>query len=189
MASSAPEQLSPRAREIVAAARTLLEEEGLEALTMRRLADRLGIRAPSLYKHFADKRALESALISNGFEEQAEIFERAAAGADDLLEAIAVAYRRFAREHPHVYRLMTERPLRREQLSPGVEARAARPLVAAVGGDADVARAAWAFAHGMVDLELNGRFPPDAELDGAWERGLAAFRGRARRPRGGVSSR
>jgi hypothetical protein len=45
------EALSPRAREIVAVARDVLETEGAEALTMRRLADRLGIRAPSLYRH------------------------------------------------------------------------------------------------------------------------------------------
>ena len=44
------------------------------------------------------------------------------------------------------------------------------------GGDVDLARAAWAFAHGMTILELDGRFPPHADLDAAWERGLHAFR-------------
>ena len=76
MASSAPDRLSPRAHEIVDAARTLLEEEGLDALSMRRLADRIGIRAPSLYKHFADKQDLEAALISDGFVEQARASRR-----------------------------------------------------------------------------------------------------------------
>ena len=55
-ASSVPESLAPRAREIVDAALALLEEEGAEALSMRRLAERVGIRAPSIYKHLADKR-------------------------------------------------------------------------------------------------------------------------------------
>jgi AcrR family transcriptional regulator len=178
MATSVPDELSRRAREIVAVARQLLEEEGLDGLSMRRLADRLGIRAPSLYKHFADKQALEAALISDGFDEQAAAFESALAGADDPLAAIAAAYRAFASAHPHLYRLMTERPLRRDRLVPGVEARAARPLVEAVGEDPDLARATWAFAHGMTNLELNGRFPPDADLDAAWERGIDAFRRR-----------
>ena len=71
---------------------------------------------------------------------------------------------------------MTERPLRRERLAPGVEERAAAPVVQAVGGDPDTARAAWAFAHGMTILELNGRFPATADLDAAWDRGLRAFR-------------
>ncbi len=176
MASSVPDQPSPRAREIVDVARELLETEGPEGLTMRRVADRLGIRAPSIYKHLPDKRALETALISAGFEEQAERFSAAAQGSDDPLAALATAYRSFAREHPHLYRLMTDRPLRRDRLTPGVEARAAKPLVDAVGGDADAARATWAFAHGMTILELNGRFPADADLDTAWARGIRAFR-------------
>ena len=40
---------------------------GPDALTMRRLAERLGIRAPSLYKHLPDKAALEAAIIATGF--------------------------------------------------------------------------------------------------------------------------
>jgi TetR/AcrR family tetracycline transcriptional repressor len=44
--------------EIVAAALGLLDEDGLAGLTLRRLADRLGIRAPTLYWHFRDKRQL-----------------------------------------------------------------------------------------------------------------------------------
>ncbi len=77
MASSAPDRLTPRAREIVTAAREVLESEGLAALTMRNVAARLGIRAPSLYKHFPDKDALEAAIISDGFVEMAEEFEEA----------------------------------------------------------------------------------------------------------------
>jgi AcrR family transcriptional regulator len=176
LASSTPSELSSRAKEIVSVARDLLEQEGLDALSMRRLADRLGIRAPSLYKHFADKQALEAALISDGFEEVAEVFEAALADTDDALGAIADAYRRFAHDHPHLYRLITERPLERDKILPGIEERAALPVYQAVGGDLDLARAAWAFAHGMTNLELNGRFPPNADLDAAWRRGLAAFR-------------
>jgi AcrR family transcriptional regulator len=168
------DQMSPRAREIVAAARELLEQEGAEALSMRRIAERLGIRAPSIYKHLPDKQALENALISMGFEEVAVVFEAALQDADRF-RAIALAYRRFAKEHPHLYRLMTERPLQRDRLEPGAEERAALPFLQ-VTGNADAARAAWAFAHGMTILELNGRFPPDADLDAAWDCGLSAFR-------------
>jgi AcrR family transcriptional regulator len=169
---------TPRAQEIVAAARELLEDEGADALSMRRLADRLGIRAPSIYKHLPDKRALENALISAGFEEMASAFEDATRDADDPVEAVAATYRDFARRHPHLYRLMTERPLDRANLVSGAEDRAARPVYEAFGRDRDVARAAWAFAHGMTILELNDRFPPDADLDAAWRRGLDAFRPR-----------
>ncbi len=67
----------------MAAGRQLLEEEGLEALTMRRLAERVGIRAPSLYKHLPDKAALEAAIIATGFEEAAATFEQAVEGAGE----------------------------------------------------------------------------------------------------------
>jgi AcrR family transcriptional regulator len=167
---------SPRAREIVAVARELLDEQGYEALSMRNLAERLGIRAPSIYKHFPSKDALEAALISIGLGEQASLFDAALESSDEPLDAMAGAYRAFARRHPHLYRLMTDRPLDRSLIAPGAEESAVAPVVRAAGGDRDLARATWAFAHGMTILELNGRFPSDADLDGAWRRGIAALR-------------
>ena len=175
MASSAPDLLTPRAREIVDAARAIVDAEGLDALTMRRIAERLGIRAPSLYKHFPDKQALEAAIISAAFEEQAEVFEQAVAGSDDPLAALAAAYRTFALAHPHLYRLMTDQELRRDLLVPGVEERAGLSVYRAAGEDADRARAAWAFAHGMALLEIANRFPPGADIDAAWREGIRAF--------------
>ena len=165
---------SARADEVVAEARRLLEEEGPEALTMRRLADRLGIRAPSLYKHLPGKAALEAAIIATGLEESASTFEAAVDGASDPLPALAAAYRGFALAHPHLYRLMNDGPLPRQHLPPGLEDRTAAPLLRVAGSRAR-ARALWAFAHGMVMLELDHRFPPDADLDRAWQAGVAAF--------------
>lgn len=147
---------------------------------MRRIAARVGIKAPSLYKHLPDKAALAAALISSGFVEQAETLEAArssprAVASGDVLAALAAAYRDFARRRPHLYRLMTQGALPRERLVPGVEERAAAPLVEAFAGDLEAARAAWAFAHGMVILELDGRFPPGVDLDGAWRSGIDAL--------------
>ena len=186
---------SARAREVVAEGRRLLEEEGPAALTMRRLAERLGIQAPSLYKHLPDKTALEAAIIATGMEEAAAAFEAAVAeapdaggsggaggsgdaggrgGGNEALPALAAAYREFALAHPHLYRLMVNGPLPRQYLPPGLEERTAAPLVRVAGTRAR-ARAVWAFAHGMVMLELDQRFPPDADLDAAWRAGVAAF--------------
>jgi hypothetical protein len=53
------------------------------------------------------------------------------------------------------YRLMTARPLPRERLRPGLVARAAEPTARTIG-DLDLARAVWAFAHGMAILERDG---------------------------------
>jgi AcrR family transcriptional regulator len=175
------EPLTPRARQIVQAARQLLEQEGAQALTMRRLADRLGIRAPSLYKHLPDKAALEAAIIATGLEDIAAAVETALETAPDAdaapLAALAGAYRAFALAHPHLYRLMTDQPLPRDHLPAGMEARAAAPLLQAAGNQ-DLARAVWAFAHGMVQLELARRFPPGVDLDTAWQEGITAFQAR-----------
>jgi AcrR family transcriptional regulator len=210
-ASAAEVARSARAEEVVAAARRLLEEEGPGALTMRRLAERLGIKAPSLYKHLADKTALQAAIIATGLEEAAAKFEAAVAaappaggltpvggvtpvgggsptggvggnrggagGGGAALRALVAAYREFALAHPHLYRLMHDGPLPRQHLPAGVEDRAAAPVLRVAGSRAR-ARAIWAFAHGMVMLELDQRFPADADLDAAWEAGIAAFQTR-----------
>jgi AcrR family transcriptional regulator len=165
---------SARAEEVVAAARRLLEEEGAESLTMRRLAERVGIRAPSLYKHFPDKAALEAAVLATGFEDAAVAIEAAVETAANPLGALAATYRRFALGHPHLYRLMTSGPLPRQHLPPGLEDRTAAPLLRLAGTQAR-ARAIWAFAHGMIMLELDQRFPPDADLDAAWQAGITAL--------------
>ena len=175
---------SARADEVVVAARRLLEEEGAGALTMRRLAEQLGIMAPSIYKHLPDKAALEAAIIATGLEEAAARFEQAvdsattggdaAGGGAAAISALAAAYREFALAHPHLYRLMHNGPLPRQHLPAGVEDRAAAPVLRVAGSRAR-ARALWAFAHGMVMLELDQRFPPDADLDAAWEAGITAF--------------
>jgi AcrR family transcriptional regulator len=175
MAARVLDRLTPRAREIVQIARQLLEQEGPAALSMRRLGAQIGIRASSIYEHLRDKDALEAALISVGLEEQAELFAEAVQGSTNPIASLTAAYRDFARRQPNLYRLMTERALRRDLLAPGVEEAAARPLLLATGGDREHARAIWAFAHGMVILELNGRFPPDADLDTTWRKGTERF--------------
>jgi len=169
---------SDRQAQIAGTARALLDAEGPEALTMRRIAGALGIKAPSLYKHVPDKTSLEALVVAAGFAELAATLAAAAAGSTDRagnLTAIARAYRAFAVAHPHLYRLMNYQPLRRDLLPAGLEAQAAQPLAEAAGHDEARARAMWAFAHGMVSLEIDGRFPPQADLDEAWRAGLAAF--------------
>ena len=160
--------LAKRQREIVAAARALLAAEGPEAVTVARIAAALGIKAPSLYKHFDGKRAIELALAEQGLTELAEAME----AAGEELAGLAAAYRAFARADPALYRLMTDVPPARELVA--LEGRVTAPLVRAVR-DRDLARAVWGFLHGMAALELSGRFPPWADADAAWQKAVAAF--------------
>ncbi len=116
-----------RHRQILDAAARILEREGREGLTMRRLGAELGIRAPSLYKHLAGKEEVEAALAAEGW-------GSLAAEADGVLQPLA-AYRSFARRNRRLYALMAERP-------------PARPPV----GDLVL----FAFAHGLALLDLAG---------------------------------
>jgi AcrR family transcriptional regulator len=164
--------MSSRRDEILDLAATLLEEEGPGALTMRELADRVGIRAPSLYKHVKDKDD-----IIAGVQERAliDMARHLSAAAGLGLAPLAEAYRSWARAHPRLYEVATRRPLARTQIAPGVETAAAAPILEAVGGDEHLARALWALAHGLVDLELANRFPPGADLDATWRTALVGF--------------
>ena len=170
---------SARAGEIVAAARLLLEREGPEALTMRRLGEELGIRAPSLYKHLASKKAVEVALIEEAFRDIGAALHAALQGRDNPVDAtrnLLATYRRFSLAQPHLYRLATAGRLPRGDLTPGLEEWAGEPFLL-VTGERHLAQALWSFAHGMVILEIDGRYPQNSDLDQTWETGAAAFAG------------
>ncbi len=174
-----------RAAEIVAAARSVLEDGGRDALTMRRVADELGIQAPSLYKHFASKAELELALLTDAMVEIGQAAHEAlhAGGDEPAVAPLLETYRRYSLSHPHLYRLATTGPLAREGLPPGLEEWAGNPWYV-VTGDPYLAQALWSFAHGMVILELDGRYPPGSDLGATWAAGGRAFevlaaRGRA----------
>jgi AcrR family transcriptional regulator len=165
----------PRAQEILRAARALLEERGADGLRMRPLADRLGVKAPSLYKHFASKRQVENALIATGLQEQADAQKRevAAAAPEEEIAALWDAYRRWALENPALHTLVASRALDRDD--PAVAA-AERPgienVLRTTRGETKAALAFWAFAYGMVALEINERFPSGQDLDAVWDVGL-----------------
>ncbi len=160
-----------RRSELIAAARHLLETEGAEAITIRRLGAAVGIRGPSVYKHVPNKAEIEDALTLVGFTELADALQ----GVPSTFAALAGAYRKWALSHPHMHRLLNNRPINRAQLPIGLEDRAAAPLVAACDGDRDMARAAWATIKGMVDLELAHRFPPGADIEAMYAAAARAY--------------
>lgn len=153
---------TPRARQIVAAARALLERDSWERITMRDLADEVGVRAASLYKHFANKDAVKSALVGVALAESGAAL-RPVTDVASLLRN----YRAVARDNPNLYRLATVGPLDRPALPDGLEEWSGRPFFE-VTGDAHAAQALWAAAHGMAILEIDGRFPTGAAPDETW---------------------
>lgn len=164
---------SDRRAQLIAAARELLETEGVEAITMRRLGAQLGIRGPSLYKHVASKEEIEIALSAQALVELADLLQDLPRTFVDL----AGAYRGWALKHPHLYWLLNHRPLPRANLPAGLEERAGAPLIDACGGDLDLARAAWATINGLIDLEVADRLPPGADVTAAYAAAARAYAG------------
>jgi AcrR family transcriptional regulator len=96
--------------EIVDAAIGLIDEADDPAgLTLRGIARRAGITAPSIYSHFADLAAITTAVLASSFDELSAAVQAALDGQEDpgrALIAVGDAYVRFAWERPARYRLM-----------------------------------------------------------------------------------
>ncbi|MBF6557053.1 MAG: TetR/AcrR family transcriptional regulator [Acidimicrobiales bacterium] len=162
--------------ELVRAALGLLETEGAHALTMRRLAALVGMRAPSIYKHFESKAALEVALVEDALFDMGDALHHSVAdpGADGPVESLLAAYRSQATSRPNRYRLTTSSAFPRAGLLAGLEDWAGEPFFI-VAGEAHLSQALWAFAHGTMILELDDRFLAGSDLDATWQAGAIAF--------------
>ncbi len=143
---------------------------------MRRLGAELGIQAPSIYKHLPGKHAVELALVDEALAEIGQALHQAVRhpGAEGSIASVLTAYREYALAHPNLYRLATSSRLPRGSTTPGLEEWSGEPFFLATG-DPQVAQAMFAFAHGMVILELDQRFPTGSDLRRTWEAGADAF--------------
>ena len=93
--------------ETLSAARKLIQEEGYQGLTIRKLANRMECSPMALYSYFADKQALLAALALEGFEKVAKRFG-SAVDHDPLtaLRKILLDYIAYAEEYPNEYRIL-----------------------------------------------------------------------------------
>jgi AcrR family transcriptional regulator len=161
---------------ILEAARELFVESGVEAVTMRAVAQRVGSSATAIYLHFEDKGALLRTLCEEDFLAFAHVFHGIVA-VDDPHERLRLsgrAYARFAMEHPSSYRLLFMTPGLPSQLAGAralqrgnVEQDAYAFLLATVTygierGAFDprhrdpnlLAQTIWASVHGVVSLDI-----------------------------------
>ena len=165
--------LRPRTAEIVTVARGLLEELGWEALTMRVLADKVGMRAPSLYNHAANKDELRTLILTEAFLQMGDACW-AAVAEERTPASLARAYRRQVVTFPHHYRLATSGPLDRESLPTGLEEWSGAPF-GLVTDSQLTAQAFFAAVHGLAILEIDGRFPPGSPVDDLWAHTAEVF--------------
>jgi AcrR family transcriptional regulator len=187
--------LSPAA--VVDAAAALADAEGLEGLTLARIAATVGVRTPSLYNHVSSLEDVRRRLALRGLAELANAMRDAAVGRarDDALIAMAHAYRDYANRHPGRYAATQRAPAEDDPELVAASAAAVEVLFAILrgygleGDDAvHAARAVRSALHGFVALETGGGFGLPAALDTSFDRMVAALaRGLSRSDRAGRS--
>jgi len=163
------------------AARELYLSEGIEGFSMRKVAERVGVSAPAIYRHFRNRDELLNEIVIEGLRilegylrpalEEATPYARLRRMIDNYLE--------FALEQPQYFDFAFLVPSRQNE---AVEDEIARPdwatfrmaieQVAELSGDGtfasdnplELAITVWAEVHGLVTLYRTGRFGPDAEM-------------------------
>src|SRR5262249_28577647 len=132
-------------RMILDVAGELFLEQGYEGFSMRRVAERIGYSATTIYRYYEDKDDLLFAVINEGFSEFARQLRGAAEGARDplkRLEALGRAYIRFGLENPVYYQMMFMKRAdllfesRKEQTQPMIESFDALQTAVRAGMDA-----------------------------------------------------
>lgn len=139
-------------RGMLEAATALVEQEGIEALSLRKLAERVGVSPPALYHHFRDKQALLCAIGEAAIERFEGEMQRGLAEVEGLearFERFVTIYVRFALAHPELYELLFGRVTWKGE---GVESEAFRAR----------ARASFrSYAEMIMGLQAQGWLSPD----------------------------
>lgn len=182
--------------EILEAARGLLADD--EAVTLRAVARRAGVSAPSIYRHFADVDGIMTVVAEEAFDELVAVLTEAGdakRASVDRLHAVCAAYLDFARERPELYRVMfggvwnaataLERHPDDEERLRSMGMATFDPLVAALSACADEGTSAsvdpgadavtlWLGLHGLADQrQAAPLFPWPTDVDRALVRRLA----------------
>jgi AcrR family transcriptional regulator len=169
------QQRSDVRRAILDAAEAILAEDGYERFSMRRLAERCGYTAPTLYHHFGDKLGLVEAVLEARFRDLLRLIRRVPLASDPLetIRARARAFVRFGLRNPTHYRVLTAhrgpspKPLAAAEDARGLLEQPWRQLIDQ-GRLAEVhldlaQQSVFALLHGIISLRSSGadmQWPP-----------------------------
>jgi AcrR family transcriptional regulator len=187
----APSERLPLTRErVVQAALEFIEEHGLPNLTMRRLGERLGVEAMSLYRHVPGREELLDQVVTRIIAEMEyddDVLDAPQDGWQDFLQRLAHGVRRTALAHPVAFPLVASRPLEAPWLRPPLRSvewveRFLDGLIAEGFSDANAVGAYRAFTsfllgHLLLEVASHGADlgPLDVIEDDERDEGLAGF--------------
>jgi len=169
---------------VVAEAGVVADELGFDRLTLAAVAERVGVRLPSLYKHVDSLDALRQGVAAQATRELAAALTDAAVGraGPEALGAVAAAYRDYGRAHPGRYAATVRAPDPADEAHTAAADAVLRVVFAVLAGygitgdDAvDATRSLRAALHGFVVLEAAGGFGLPREVDRSFDRFLTAF--------------
>jgi AcrR family transcriptional regulator len=161
---------------ILNTATDIIEKNGSEALTLNALAAALNIKPPSLYNHIGGIDELRRELLQVLLRRMGDAVRRSAVGRseEDALREIAHAYRRFAKQHPELYRAFVNTPIQgdRGALEPLIDT--LRQVMSAFNlaetEEMHFIRLFHSGLHGFVSLENSGFFSLDTDIDESFTR-------------------
>jgi AcrR family transcriptional regulator len=168
---------------VIDAAATLVDEQGVDALTLAALAAQLGIRSQSLYAHVDGLDGLLRDLALHSVHRLGDELRSSVIGRSgrDALESIADAYWRFAQQHPGLYSATIRDPGADAELD-AANLRAAEALTRVLesfgltGADEVHAhRAVWSGIHGFLTLEHAGVLRRPASVRESYRRMIGMF--------------
>ena len=170
---------------IIVAARALLEDGGFDAVSMAGVAERVGVRAPSLYKHFGDRNGLLAAVATDAALELgralSDALARSGVDARSRLQVLAAAYRSFALAKPRAAALIFAGVAPGTTPTPESQTEAARPVLQvaeAIVGPTNAlaaARVLTAFAYGFASMESAGAFRFAGDVEEAYRLGISVL--------------
>lgn len=163
---------------IVRVAAELYDQADGQDIPLKTVAEKLGVRTPSLYNHIAGQDALQQELAVYGVRELEQVITRAAVGksGDDAVRAVANSYRTFAHRHPGIYRLTQRAPAPDDVALQAASADLLQVLhliLQSYGlgetGEINAIRAMRSLVHGFVSLELAGGFGLPVDIDKSFQ--------------------
>ncbi|MDQ2741571.1 MAG: WHG domain-containing protein [Chloroflexota bacterium] len=164
---------------VIARAAELHEELGSDKVTFALLAERLGVKTPSLYKHVDGVAALQRGISIRAKRELGALLSAAAVGKsrEDAIMALSWAYRTWALAHPSQYATVVRAPLpgdTEDEATSGLILSVIYAVLAGYGLKADDAVDATRFfrstLHGFVALETGNAFELPVDLEKSFAR-------------------
>jgi AcrR family transcriptional regulator len=159
---------------IIATAAELIEEIGLKNIALNKLADKLGIKTPSLYNHLDGLDDLYAGLVDLGMERLGEFLRDSAIGIskEEALEAVAYSYRQFVKENPELYKAIMKSPkldtidnIHDIKSVFEIMHKILEPYKYSTEDEMHIIRGFRSIVHGFASLENDGFFKGHADLE------------------------